>query len=186
MILFFVFLCKIWREFWRNTPSATFSRIWVSGSKNFTKISHQKRHKKRQDFTQISACWGVVLGVPAEFPHLDRHPSCNGCNCQICKQKHLVGHLELSDAEAAPRVAPNKDTSLGGKEANPQKTSHFVFCGIADYRCYTPTSVHKNGLSQSKDRPRRGASQKKLASEAYRATGGIARNSIANRAFVGH
>ena len=44
----------------------------------------------------------------------------------------------------------------------------------------------KNGLSQSKDRPNKGVSQKKLASEAYRATGGIARDSIANRAVVGH
>ena len=32
----------------------------------------------------------------------------------------------------------------------------------------------------------RGASQKKLASEAYRAIGGVARNSVANRAIVGH
>ena len=32
----------------------------------------------------------------------------------------------------------------------------------------------------------RGAWQKKLASEAYRAIGGVARNSIANRAIVGH
>ena len=29
--------------------------------------------------------------------------------------------------------------------------SHYVSCGIAGYRCYTPTSLHKNGLSQSKD-----------------------------------
>ena len=34
--------------------------------------------------------------------------------------------------------------------------SHCVFCGIADYRCYTPTSFCKSGLSQSKDRPWRG------------------------------
>ena len=64
--------------------------------------------------------------------------------------------------------------------------SHCVSCGIADYRCYTPTSVRKSGLSQSKDRPSKGVSQKKLASEAYRAIGGVARNSIANRATVGH
>ena len=32
----------------------------------------------------------------------------------------------------------------------------------------------------------RGVSQKKLASEAYRAIGGVARNSIANRVIVGH
>ena len=48
------------------------------------------------------------------------------------------------------------------------------------------TSLRKNGLSQSKTDLTRGVSQKKLASEAYRATGGVARNSIANRAIVGH
>ena len=32
----------------------------------------------------------------------------------------------------------------------------------------------------------RGVSQKKLASEAYRALGGVTRNSIANRAIKGH
>ena len=37
-----------------------------------------------------------------------------------------------------------------------------------------PTSFRRNGLSRSKGRPWRGASQKKLASEAYRAIGGIA------------
>ena len=31
--------------------------------------------------------------------------------------------------------------------------SHCVFCGIADYRCYTPNSFRKSGLSQSKERP---------------------------------
>ena len=44
----------------------------------------------------------------------------------------------------------------------------------------------KSGLSQSKDRPNKGASQKILASEAYYAMGGVARNSIADRAIVGH
>ena len=34
--------------------------------------------------------------------------------------------------------------------------SHCVFCGIAGYRCYTPTSFRKSGLSQSKDRPNKG------------------------------
>ena len=42
---------------------------------------------------------------------------------------------------------------------------HCVFCGIADYRCYTPTSSRTSGLSRSKNWTR-GASQKKLASEA--------------------
>ena len=49
-----------------------------------------------------------------------------------------------------------------------------------------PHSVRKSGLLQSKDKPNKGVSQKKLASEAYRAIGGVARNSIANRAIVGH
>ena len=44
----------------------------------------------------------------------------------------------------------------------------------------------KNGLWQSKTDLTRGASQKKLATEAYRAIGGVARNSIANHAIVGH
>ena len=35
-------------------------------------------------------------------------------------------------------------------------------------------------------RPNKGALQKKLASEAYRATEGVSRNSIANRAIAGH
>ena len=50
-----------------------------------------------------------------------------------------------------------------------------------------PHSCFKNGLSQSTKTglTREGESQKKLASEAYRATGGVARNSIANRAIVG-
>ena len=34
--------------------------------------------------------------------------------------------------------------------------SHCASCGIADYRCYTPTSFLKNGLSQSKDRTNKG------------------------------
>ena len=63
--------------------------------------------------------------------------------------------------------------------------SHYVSYGIVDYRCCTPTSFRKNGLLQSKDRPNKGASQRKLASEAYRAVGGVARNSIANRTLVG-
>ena len=48
------------------------------------------------------------------------------------------------------------------------------------------TSFCKNGLSQSKTDLTRGLSQEELASEAYRATSGVARNSIANRAIVGH
>ena len=52
--------------------------------------------------------------------------------------------------------------------------SHCVSCGIADYRCYPPTSFPENGLSQSKTGLGGGVSQKKLAPEAYRAIAGIA------------
>ena len=81
-----------------------------------------------------------------------------------------------------PKYPPNpyRETSV----AIP--LSNCVSCGIADYRCYTPTSFRKNGPSQSKARPNKGASQKKLDLEAYRAIGGVARNSIVNRAIVGH
>ena len=64
--------------------------------------------------------------------------------------------------------------------------SHCVSCGIADYRCYTPTSFLKMAYRKPKTGLTRGVSQKRLASEAYRAIGGVARNSIANRAIVGH
>ena len=79
-----------------------------------------------------------------------------------------------------PNTPPYRETGV----AIP--LSHCVSSGIADYRCYTPLAFHKNGLSQSKDKPNKGASQKKLASEAYRATGGVARDSIANRTIVGN
>ena len=89
---------------------------------------------------------------------------------------------ELSDPTEIP---PYPETSV----AIP--LSHCVSCGIADYRCYIPTSFRVKmaypALSQSISTDlTRGVSQKKLASEAYRAIGGVARNSIANRAIVGH
>ena len=76
-----------------------------------------------------------------------------------------------------PKCPPYRETGV----AIP--LSHCVSCGIADYPCYTPTSFRKNGLSQSKDRPNKGGIAEKLASEANRAIGGDARNSIANRAI---
>ena len=64
--------------------------------------------------------------------------------------------------------------------------SHCVSCGIADSRYYTPTSFRKPAYRSAKTGLGGGASKKKLASEAYRAIGGVARNSIANRAIAGH
>ena len=64
---------------------------------------------------------------------------------------------------------------------------HCVSCGITDYRCCTPTSfLKKMAYRNPKTGLTRGASQNKLASEAYRAIGVVARNSLANRAIMGH
>ena len=71
-----------------------------------------------------------------------------------------------------PKYPPYRETGV----AIP--LSHCVFCGIADYRCYTPTSFCKNGLSQSKTDLTRGVSQKQLASEAYRSIGGVEPNNL--------
>ena len=65
--------------------------------------------------------------------------------------------------------------------------SHCASCGIADYRCYTPTSFHvKIAYGRPKTDLTSGVSQRKLASGAYRAIGGVTRNSLANHAIVGH
>ena len=65
--------------------------------------------------------------------------------------------------------------------------SRCVSCSIADNRCYAPTSFcNKKAYRNPKTDLTRGASQKKPASEACRAIEGVARNSITNRAIVGH
>ena len=86
------------------------------------------------------------------------------------------------------KLSEFSNSSLQGHESSQNTcfTQDCVSCGIADCRCCTPTSSRKYGLSQSKDMPTKRALQKKLASEAYRAIGGVARNSIANYAIVGH
>ena len=58
-----------------------------------------------------------------------------------------------------PKYPPYRETRV----AIP--LSHCVSCGIADYRCYTPTSFRKNGLSQSKDRLQRGGHRGKTCSQ---------------------
>ena len=63
--------------------------------------------------------------------------------------------------------------------------AHCVSCGITDYGCYTPTSSRKVVSRSPKTGLGRRISQKKLASKAYRATGDVAQNIIANRAIVG-
>ena len=88
----------------------------------------------------------------------------------------LVGKL-LSDPTEVPPL-------LRDKCSNTPAAPCFLW-----YRRLSPlypTSFHKNGLSKSKDRPNKGGIAEKACSDAYRATGGVARNSIANRAIVGH
>ena len=79
-----------------------------------------------------------------------------------------------------PKYPPYRETGV----AIP--LSPCVSCGIADYRCYTPLLSLKMAYRNPKTDLSRGVSQKKLASEAYRAIEGVARNSIANRTIVGH
>ena len=81
---------------------------------------------------------------------------------------------QLSDPT---KITPYRETGV----AIP--LSHCVPCGIADYRGYIPLLSVTMADHPNTDLTR-GVSQKKLASEAYRATRGVARNSIANRAQV--
>ena len=62
-----------------------------------------------------------------------------------------------------------------------------VFSVVSRTIAATPTFLSvKMAYRNPKTGLTRGLSQKKLAYEAYRAIGGEARNSIANRAIVGH
>ena len=80
-----------------------------------------------------------------------------------------------------PKYPPYRETGV----AIP--LSHCASCGIADYLCYTPPYLSvKMAYRNPKTDLTREVSQKKLASEAYRAIGCIARNSIANRPIVWH
>ena len=67
--------------------------------------------------------------------------------------------------------------------------SHCVSCGIADSQTIAATPPLLS-IKMADRCPKTGlpkwASRKNLASEAYRAKGDVARNSIANRATVGH
>ena len=47
----------------------------------------------------------------------------------------------------------NKLGNHKGGLSDPTEIPPCVFCGIADYSCYTPASFPKSGLSQSKDMP---------------------------------
>ena len=120
----------------------------------------------------------LVLGRGSKCPWQNCPPTV--VVCKIPSPSFSVFKIAAFFSDPTEIPPPYRETSV----AIP--LSHCVSCGIADYRCYTPPAFQKIGVSQSKDRPNKGVSQKKLASEAYRATGGVARDSIANHAIVGH
>ena len=59
---------------------------------------------------------------------------------------------------------------------------------VPPFRLFRPPPLLSVSMAYRSPRTdlRRGVSQKKLAPEAYRALGGVARNSVASRAIVGH
>ena len=85
-----------------------------------------------------------------------------------------VHHRSRSQIASDQRSQPMTDTSIARIPAESPKyplsqatcrttpVTLCFLCGIADYRCYTPTSFSKNGLlSQSKDKPWRGVGHRK-------------------------
>ena len=120
----------------------------------------------------IRAAFSGFSGDLIPQKHGERKQTCTDDNSRPCPSMAAI--FVLSDP--TPHIARQVAIPL----------SHCVSCGIADYRCYTPTSFRKTGLPQSKDRPWKEGIAEKLASEAHRAMGGAARNSIANRVIVGH
>ena len=98
------------------------------------------------------------------------------CNIEIAALQESGAFVPLACGFQAPRLGTHVSDLL----------MHCIVCGIADFCCYTPILSIKVAYRNPKTDLTRGVSQKKLASEAYRAIGGVARNSIANRAIVGH
>ena len=64
---------------------------------------------------------------------------------QKCGEARPLSKPSLSDPTEIPPLSRDKCIAI--------LLSHCVSCGIAEYRYYTPTSFHRNGLSQSKDSP---------------------------------
>ena len=105
-------------------------------------------------------------------------PNCSQNMSQRVKRIRHLSTLELSDPTEIPPLS--RDTC---------SNTPVALCFLWYRRLsllHDQFFPYTSGLSQSKDSLGGGASQKKLASEAYRAIGGVARNSIANRALVGN
>ena len=100
---------------------------------------------------------------------------------EVPKRHPPKGTLGIYFLVTRPKYPPYRETGVA------MPLLHCDSCGIADCRCYTPTSSRTScPIAIKRQALERAASQKKLASEAYRAIGGVARNSTANRPVEGH
>ena len=115
--------------------------------------------------------------VPEVFPPSNKNNSSKGTGCGAPTFRGISPNLLV----ARPKYPPlSRDRC-----SNTPVALCFLWCRRLSL-LHPHESFLKNGLWQSKTDRTRGVSQTKLASEAYRAIGGIAWNSIANRAIVGH
>ena len=82
-----------------------------------------------------------------------------------CQRESVNHQIETPPPQTPQKLTTHRPPGLSDlAEAQPPyretgvaiSLSHCVSCGTADDRCYTPTSFHKNGLSQSEDRPNKG------------------------------
>ena len=94
-----------------------------------------------------------ILGTNMTFVRPKKAENTDPRKNYAVKNATARGHLILV---TRPKYPPYRETGV----AIP--LSHCVVCGIADYRCYTPTSFLKNGLSQSKTGLRGGYRRKSL------------------------
>ena len=109
------------------------------------------------------------------FPHSGER--CNAC-LQWCRNTRTVTQVRLVTRPKCP--PPYHETGVAIFCSN-------VFSVVSQTIAATPP-LHslKMAYRNPKTGLTRGVSQEQLASEGYRAVGGVARNSIANRAMVGH
>ena len=75
----------------------------------------------------------------------------------LLKLGHLLTCLNMQSHVLCPLLSDPTEIPPPYRETGAAiPLSHCTSCGIADYRCYTPTSFLKNSLSQSKGRPNKG------------------------------
>ena len=86
------------------------------------------------------------MRVPDPSPVLDKNRARMG--------PEIISSTGAGIWRKAPKAFPDSNSVL-------DKFQSAIFCAIADYRCYTPISFRKDGLSQAKDWPwREGIAEK--------------------------